>query len=894
MNGPGEANYRTHDPENKPSIWYNALLDFHEIVRGVTRRLLAAVIYEMEMRKKLNFSDGSENITIHDVHAAVKGLGMKTSSYDYWITVARRNNLRVVQKTQEMNYKDPETLNYDIVEGYLHKLTPKEEFMAFACDEVQIRLHRQAEEAAAKKAWESTQPRYLSPPPERKSLKEDPDDDSWIEYDDDHENTNDGYFNHRKLAATEDKYHSQAEAVAELVDSLQNAQRVQWQWLRAFGRRVPLKVNHSGVRPKLPNNRIEGRLFKSRDWREKAYFNALRIPLRRKMTLEEKIRNRSQVIQKATTEGNITQDTKHPWRWARQNVATLPTWIPVWVPQGQRGKARPKGPEPPPGMDLDYPEQPYDYKQGKWIGKLLDPIAERRAHERRRRRLRKLASQESSRFPPPSEAFPVAMEPTERRRRHQEYLETLEKNMVRQDRHYRVPRRPLIWGKKIDEPGQNIEDLRKNWRLAGIELNRSLEYHKQRERKVGKLKVWWEQEKERRREKREAENVVAATAGKDKTARKRKRADEGDKASLVKPKKQKRRVKSAGLVATDDETEAEDDVNEPSSPPSSRQPRQKKTVVKESTGVAETDDESGDGEKVNESTPPRVRQSKRKKAVAKKSWLQEAVDQFEERDEPAEKGDYAGEEFPDEDKDISDTPMPSSSKRKTPVTKLKDSRPSRVVETTKRRIAASKRPRKPSVSPPSSQESHHTQSDLEAADYLSFIAQSTPKVPRAPKPGVSLQKRKQALELSGTRQEEEEEDVEESRLEEADPDAETEEAVPIQPPLKLVSPTKRSPPPEWSAPAKRRKTGVTYGKFSTKKALPPKKKATSPPPPAPRSSRSQRQRWQASLPAGFVSTADAVNEDGDVGMEGLDKEAEEFLKAMADEESASEFEGDEK
>lgn len=89
----------------QPSIFASALIDFENLVRSVTRRLIGASIYQANTRLRANDhrDDRTSKLRVRskDVIAAAEILHMPRNSLDYWQDAPRRLNLKVYKTVMD-------------------------------------------------------------------------------------------------------------------------------------------------------------------------------------------------------------------------------------------------------------------------------------------------------------------------------------------------------------------------------------------------------------------------------------------------------------------------------------------------------------------------------------------------------------------------------------------------------------------------------------------------------------------------------------------------------------------------------------------------------------------------------------------------------------------------
>ncbi|CAG8961137.1 hypothetical protein HYFRA_00002680 [Hymenoscyphus fraxineus] len=98
-----------------PAIRATAMEDFHSLAVSVTKRLISTTFFCTMSRERALASKKSKhgNVTIDDVEAAVRILGMKSDSHEFWLNCARRCKLQVIDEDdkggeESMTYEDVE------------------------------------------------------------------------------------------------------------------------------------------------------------------------------------------------------------------------------------------------------------------------------------------------------------------------------------------------------------------------------------------------------------------------------------------------------------------------------------------------------------------------------------------------------------------------------------------------------------------------------------------------------------------------------------------------------------------------------------------------------------------------------------------------------------------
>ena len=121
-----EYHWQTYavDRDERPSIFYTAFSDFHNLVLSVTRRLVRSAIFFAMSR--LRAKDGSRvkahrQVRREDVIAAINVLGMKKDRHEYWARLARRCKLNVYEADDAAEKGSKRNMNYDMVEQELDR-----------------------------------------------------------------------------------------------------------------------------------------------------------------------------------------------------------------------------------------------------------------------------------------------------------------------------------------------------------------------------------------------------------------------------------------------------------------------------------------------------------------------------------------------------------------------------------------------------------------------------------------------------------------------------------------------------------------------------------------------------------------------------------------------------
>ena len=117
-----DGNWRTFDQDDAgPALYCTALLDFYNLVVGITKRAISSAIFLAMSRHKLSHTDLGRNtefmVKHRDVQAACELLGLETDRRKRWIGLARRCNLAVYQEplvsAQSLPYEEVEQILTD-------------------------------------------------------------------------------------------------------------------------------------------------------------------------------------------------------------------------------------------------------------------------------------------------------------------------------------------------------------------------------------------------------------------------------------------------------------------------------------------------------------------------------------------------------------------------------------------------------------------------------------------------------------------------------------------------------------------------------------------------------------------------------------------------------------
>ena len=89
-----------------PAIFTTAFVDFHNVAISITKRLISAVIFEVESRVRATDRHSKPikpTVNTNDVRAAVDMLGMKRDTLQYWTGVPRRCGLKVYDTSEKIS-----------------------------------------------------------------------------------------------------------------------------------------------------------------------------------------------------------------------------------------------------------------------------------------------------------------------------------------------------------------------------------------------------------------------------------------------------------------------------------------------------------------------------------------------------------------------------------------------------------------------------------------------------------------------------------------------------------------------------------------------------------------------------------------------------------------------
>ncbi|CZR62238.1 uncharacterized protein PAC_12135 [Phialocephala subalpina] len=105
----------------KPAIRATAFEDFHSLAVNITKKLLSTTLFCTMSRIRAGDYHYVKvpEVTAYDVEAAVKILGFKSNSEQFWLDCAKRNNLEVVDDGEVAYEKQAVVLTHDDVEREL-------------------------------------------------------------------------------------------------------------------------------------------------------------------------------------------------------------------------------------------------------------------------------------------------------------------------------------------------------------------------------------------------------------------------------------------------------------------------------------------------------------------------------------------------------------------------------------------------------------------------------------------------------------------------------------------------------------------------------------------------------------------------------------------------------
>ncbi|MCJ1404513.1 hypothetical protein MMC11_007739 [Xylographa trunciseda] len=117
------------EPGQTPSLFATAMCDLHELVVGLTKRLISSALFFAMSRLRCSRSSNYHHVN-HvrraDVLAALDVLGLPHNSNEFWIASARRCKLNVYENPTSKNHS-ADRLSYDEVESSL-RLPPSRSF----------------------------------------------------------------------------------------------------------------------------------------------------------------------------------------------------------------------------------------------------------------------------------------------------------------------------------------------------------------------------------------------------------------------------------------------------------------------------------------------------------------------------------------------------------------------------------------------------------------------------------------------------------------------------------------------------------------------------------------------------------------------------------------------
>lgn len=109
------------EQDEAPAIRATAFEDFHALAVSITRRLISTVLFCTMSRRRAMHSIAIKRaeVTEDDVEAAVRILGLKNNSFEFWVEIARRNSLNVFDFDEHSGHDID--LTYDEVEAALRQ-----------------------------------------------------------------------------------------------------------------------------------------------------------------------------------------------------------------------------------------------------------------------------------------------------------------------------------------------------------------------------------------------------------------------------------------------------------------------------------------------------------------------------------------------------------------------------------------------------------------------------------------------------------------------------------------------------------------------------------------------------------------------------------------------------
>ena len=202
-----------------PAIFATAFMDFHNLAVSFTRRVISAAIFEAASRiRARDVTEGkkpSRSMHRGDVLAALQVLGVASISDEYWVTLARRSNLRVEdakQQSTEIQKSAKQPIDYDEVERRL-RLRGKTAFKHRR--HMESPLVRQSDEAIDRQVLDE----------HHRTRRSDTD-----------SSFSSGSSDRSSDTTAEDKISVQHEKYADLVDHLASAREEQHLWKDVLGR----------------------------------------------------------------------------------------------------------------------------------------------------------------------------------------------------------------------------------------------------------------------------------------------------------------------------------------------------------------------------------------------------------------------------------------------------------------------------------------------------------------------------------------------------------------------------------------------------------------------------------------------------------------------------------
>ena len=115
-------NHHLLDPEDRPSLTTDTLLTFHSLLTSLLHRLIQSTLFIALSRLRASTTRDyrpSKMVKIDDVHAALEVLGMKRNAEEFWVGVARRNGLKVVDERHRRGWGAGRVVGYEEVEEIL-------------------------------------------------------------------------------------------------------------------------------------------------------------------------------------------------------------------------------------------------------------------------------------------------------------------------------------------------------------------------------------------------------------------------------------------------------------------------------------------------------------------------------------------------------------------------------------------------------------------------------------------------------------------------------------------------------------------------------------------------------------------------------------------------------